>query len=785
MANKKISELSQVASMTGEELIPFVIDGQNKVVKAKVLKGADNLGNDFVDLVGDDGKQYRVKVINGEAVAMDMEAFNAPDAEAGNKNPNPLYTGLIINSMYGGGDLLTGAPVSHGFIELYNYSNEAKNLKGIYLFVRAKAGSWQSLKLEGIVPPRHSFLVRCSQHSAFYSAGVRCNIENYDMHWNIKLPSSGFSAYLQIGNATPADNPVRNIKDAQGNVTQQFGEYIDLLGAGGVNPEDSVWAYETRYLNCMNDHTGVRRVDFANSDAAQVKAMGLGNNAATSGFNDVDVVPVDYKTCNMDFYRPRCMKDGRWTEFIDKPRQKETVPAMINMMYGEDGEHTRTFTFQTPLTESGFVKIRKDGEVKWNNYETTTELFSNIDGDVTVHRCIIEDLENGLYEYQVGTEGCVSDNYSFEIKEFNEEQAMRILWTTDQQAWSKREYDVWQMCARFLNAKQQELDVPFDFHLNTGDISQNANRKFEWSYYYDYAKDITRNIPHVITCGNNDLINKTHSTAFNYYLTAQNQVWNSVYAFDLGFVHFVCLNSNQDEVHVDTGEFADTNAFLQAQADWLDEHLTEVEAREVQPRWVIVFAHLSPMTVGRTKRLQRWIAPCEKHKVDMFLCGHNHAWSVSKPVYCGYVKGDYNDYVTKVSTGSTELKIVDELKADGQPINREADPANGTYYVLNQATGFKLSGKEKPLTLTQLAGTEHVNADNSPWWIAAQALPTSPVYIDLKISYDQIVCDSYEINGIKGADEFKNAVINYDLDKVSEKLFHTLTINYSDRNKNN
>jgi hypothetical protein len=37
--------------------------------------------------------------------------------------------------------------------------------------------------------------------------------------------------------------------------------------------------------------------------------------------------------------------------------------------------------------------------------------------------------------------------------------------------------------------------------------------------------------------------------------------------------------------------------------------------------------------------------------------------------------------------------------------------------------------------------------------------------------------------GIKGSDEFKNAVINYDLDKVSEKKFHTLTINYSDRNK--
>ena len=78
---------------------------------------------------------------------------------------------------------------------------------------------------------------------------------------------------------------------------------------------------------------------------------------------------------------------------------------------------------------------------------------------------------------------------------------MRILFTTDQQSWTKVEYDVWQMCARFLNNKQQNLETPFDFHLNCGDISQNANRRFEWSYYYDYAKDITRNIPHVITCG--------------------------------------------------------------------------------------------------------------------------------------------------------------------------------------------------------------------------------------------------------------------------------------------
>ena len=788
--NKKISELTQTMNITGEELIPFVLDGENKIVKAKYLKGADNLGEDYVDLVGDDGEIYRVKVINGKLVATHIDAFEGENAVDEGKNPT-LYTGLIINQMYGGGDAVERTPISHGFIELYNFTNNEINLKGLYLWVRGKAGSWKSLALQGIVPPRHSFLIRCNQHSVLYSNGVRHSIVDYDMKWDIKLPSTGFSCHLTIGNEMPNDNPVRNTKDAQGNITSTNGKYIDLLGAGGVNDEETVWAYETRYLHCMDVNTGVRRIDFNNSDTNQVTKMGLGSNGAVKGFNDCDCEPINYKTCNIEHYRPRSLKDGRWTEYIDKPKQKETVPSMVNMMYGENGNNTRTFTFQTPLTDNGFVKIRKDGELKWVSYETTTEIFSNVDGDTTVHRCIVHDLENGNYEYQVGTEGCVSDNYSFEIKEFNQENGMRILWTTDQQSWTKREYDVWQMSARFLNNKQQNLEKPFDWHLNTGDISQNANRRFEWAYYYDYAKDITRNIPHVLSCGNNDLINKEFSDAFNYYLTAENQFANSVYAFDLGYAHFVCLNSNTDYTYVNDkgaiGGYADTNAFLQAQANWLDEHLTEVNARPNKPRWVIVFAHLSPFTVGRTKRLQRWVATFEKHKVDMVLCGHNHAWSVSKPLYTGYDFNSvpaYNDYVTTVSEGSTELKIVDEFKADGKTeINREGDIANGTYYVLNQATGFKLSGKENPLTLTALAGTKHVNEDNSPWWIDEQLLPPNPTYIDLQINYNQIICNSYQIKGIKGADINKNAIINYDLDLVTEELFHTLTINYSDRNK--
>ena len=786
--SKKISELTQIVKLTGEEMIPLAIDGQNKMVKVKNIKGADNLTAEYVEITGDDDKQYRVMVKNGQVVAIPSEVFTRDTSNLKKED----FFGLLVNQMYGGGNTATGTPVSHSFIELYNFNNHDLNLKGVYLWYKASGGTWESLALEGIVPAKHSFLIRGKQHTKPYSQGVRLNIMNYDMQWDKAFSDKGFTAYLSISDQTPDANPIREIIDPTTKApTYTNDHYIDMLGAGGVDTQ--VEAYETRYLNCMDINTAIHRRDFANSllianlsTIAKDTNYNIGSNAGGKGNNKSDCEPIDYKSCNVSVYRPRCVADGRWNEFYDKPRQKETLPSMINVMYGEDGEHTRTFTFQTPLCDNGFVKFRKEGEVKWTTEETTTELFSNVDGDVSVHRCIIKDLEVGKYEYQVGTDGCSSDIYSFEIKEYGQEDMLKVLWTTDQQSWTKKEYDVWQTAARFLN---QKADI-YDFHLNTGDISQNANRRFEWQYYYDYAKDITRNMPHVITCGNNDLIDKKYSDAFNYYITAENQFANSVYAFDLGFTHFVCLNSNEDMTHVGSGEnqWPSKEEFLQAQADWLDAHLTEVEQRPVQPRWVIVFAHLSAFTVGRTKRLQRWVAPVEKHKVDLFLCGHNHAWSRSKSLRTGYdfnVNPAYNDYVTTVASGSTELKIVDELAADGTEINREEDLVDGTVYILNQATGFKLSGKEKPLTLTgKVPEDKHINPNGSPWWIAAQALPKNPVYIDLEITYDSIKIDSYEVKGVISTDEFKDATIEKDLNKVSETRFDTHTIEYNeDRHK--
>lgn len=788
ITGKTIEELNSsnfLSSVTGNEIVPVYVRGTGTTTfQLKALKDYLGTSDDktYIPITDDKGVDYRIYLKNGDLVKIKEEAFTGRVPSSGENN---LYDGLIINSMYGAGtEAGVITPVSHSFIELYNFQEQEVNLKGLYLWYRAKSGSWQSLELQGIIPARHSFLIRCAQQMDPYSDSVTVPILDYDMEWDIKLSNQGFSVYLCIGSETPEDNPLRKTLDSLGQVSSTNGRYIDLLGAGGKKEDETVWAYETRYLHCMDKNTGIHRIDYANSGTKNI-----GSNALVKQNNEADCEPIDYTNCDTTKYRPRSLKDGRWTEFYDKVTQSQTSPALINISFGKE-DTSRCFCFRTPVAREGFVYYRKVGENLWNSELTSMSIVKDMEGVSTVHKAKVSNLDVGVYEYKVGYEGCCSDIATFEVKNYNnQEQTINILWTSDQQSWTEREYNVWKIAAQHL--RQNNGYKKYDFHLNTGDISQNGNRCWEWRLYYNYSGELVRNIPHMITAGNNDLVSKKFSDAYEHYIYEDNKFANSVYSFDLGFTHFICLNSNTDFTYVNgqgtEGGYASTDAFLQAQMDWFDQHMTEVNQRETKPRWVIVYAHLSPFTVGRTIRLQRWVAHFEKWKIDLVLCGHNHAYSRSKALKTGYdfdKSPAYNDYVTKVS-GSSELKIVDEFQADGvTEIDRTEHKADGVVYILNHACGFKLSGKEKPITLpTSLQGTKHANADGAPWWIVKQKLPTNPCYATLSIGYDKIEYKFYEITGIIKYDQYKNTIVSDDLSKISDSLFDQLTINYSERNK--
>ena len=133
MATKKWFTATQKGSVNDTDKI-LVYDGtDSRIVEVSSIRGSANVTDEYVELTGEDGNLYRVFVdYDGNTKAIKSEAFTAtpPSVE---DNINDKYQALIINQMWGGGDLLSGTAVSHSFIELYNLSGTELNLKGLYL----------------------------------------------------------------------------------------------------------------------------------------------------------------------------------------------------------------------------------------------------------------------------------------------------------------------------------------------------------------------------------------------------------------------------------------------------------------------------------------------------------------------------------------------------------------------------------------------------------------------------------------------------------------------------
>ena len=776
---------TEVLTVANASYILVNQDGINKKVQVSAVKGASNLTDKFVEVIGDDGVSYRMTVKNGKFYAYPAAVDTSVAAVAGSQLS---FDGLIINRMFGGGSALLDTSCSHSFIELYNLGVTAGNtrpinLNGLYLWYKDVTSAWQSLPLKGIIPPNTSFLIRCGFHNDPHKDVVRIDINDYDMEWDIKLSDKGFTALIYIGATEPEANPVRFTFDAVTKAkTWTNTRYVDMLGVGGKQLADNPPAAELRYIKCMDRYTGVMREDFANAGL-----VNIGTNKKVVGNNEADCIPVNFATCDVQGLRPRSLIDGEWSVSIKELQLKPNIPNMLNISFGENGDTTRSFTWQsTPVTDRGFLKYRLTGETDWTVVNSIRNILNMVDSQSTIHHLTITGLVAGVYEYVVGEEGYWSDLSTFEVKLYDATHPIKFLITTDEQAFTDCELKASAVGAAYIEANEM-----YDWHLNPGDISQNGNRPFEWRNYFRQWTT-NKKVCHMMTCGNNDLVDKKYSDCFVYYTTNENSAFNSVYSYDLGFAHFVHLNSNPDMTYVDgsIGGYATTDLFLAAECAWLDAHLTAVEARSTKPRWVIATMHQSPFTVGREIRVQPFAAIFEKHKVDVVFCGHNHAYSRSIPLKTGFdfAKNPvYNTYT--IPTGGTAVVAVEEYMGDGiTPITRTPDIANGVTYILAQSTGFKLTGKELPIVLPQaLVGTKHANAAGQPWWYVKGQATSQPSYMKIEVNWDFIKADAYTIGGVITKDVNLNLIVNdyipSGVGAQTRVVLDTVTINYADRNK--
>ena len=339
----------------------------------------------------------------------------------------------------------------------------------------------------------------------------------------------------------------------------------------------------------------------------------------------------------------------------------------------------------------------------------------------------------------------------------------------------------------------------FEFLLNTGDMTQNGLRPSEWIDYYNCGQYIT-NIAQMNCVGNNDLCpgidekgnpsNKVNPDTFIYFYNYEyssntdemnyqkynTEFMKSVYAFDYGCAHFICLNSNN---------------YIEEQKAWFERHMQNVQARPlnggVLPKWFIVYLHdapfnimtksplntenakfyvglESPHTTGGlrdTKMNQRttpgkeftWSRLFEQYGIDLVLSGHKHTYSRTYPLIENTI--DENLSNSAINVNNLQVNPWSPLFNDSEVENIAMtsvqvgeETKKGVIYVMSQATGFKLQSNKDipspniPWLSKYFAGT--IKGES----ISVNSRQKAPTFIMWDITTNKISMETYQVENV-------------------------------------
>lgn len=780
------SELSGILSTNDTDTVLVIReDGSIKKVNVNDLKGEGTLTENYMTLTEEIGTSYRITVGNdGNLKVVKDSAYTATPPAAGQ---NTNFHGLLINSMYGAGTAVTGMPVSHNFIELYNNTATEKSLEGLYIWYKDTTNytSWEGLALHGSIAPYSSFLIVGGQCANRWDTDCRHYIENYDQRWmagetglGMKFSDNGFSVYLSATGDTPPDTPDAFTKDASGAYTTNTTDnYIDLMGGGGLTAAPP--CANLYYRSGMTNKIGLKKVDFYNRFKLKDFSNYITNEWCANDWRMTEL--VNYTNCPEGKF-PKSSADGHWNMFdnyMDMFNQNGV--NYVNIAVGEDAQ-TRCFCFQMKASrDDAFVWYRKKGTSSWTAFKCTITKWRHPNMDVNICKAIIKNLELGAtYEYRLGTEGIQSGVHEFKIfnKDLSAGDTLRILWTSDPQGWNETEMKAYRnVCSKIMEWESNEDgSLNFDMWHSTGDETQNGIRVNPEMYWSNYARGEARwSVPFASNIGNNDLYKKNYGNGFqvNYCNEQSNQnfAWNGFFFQRIDDVLIVNYSSNEDLDYVTgkggaysedetLGGCATWDEFLQREAAALESLLNPIMKGENPPQWVIMATHQMPVTCTRQAKMQKFIPVIEKY-CDLHIGGHQHCFTASKPLRTGYDgTSPYNFYFDANQSPQLQNPVVDE-----SGINKYGDKAKGVRYISLNASGYKCSGKQSVLNNVKkhyaesaVSGSESGSGNFDyysdsflPWW------------------HDN---GEYSTGGQKGANVVKNP--NYAIIEASSKKLHVI-----------
>lgn len=764
---------------------------------------SDDLDNlETIGLVAPSGQVYRIKVNNDGKLIVYRKELDTPQAEPSGGTDDGtgwIYVTtlflqkLYINSLYCGGlnsDEHSYNYCSHNFVELSNLTGKDINLKGLSLQYTSSGKNWHVLPLEGEIKSGSTFLIRGAQCSVTKANTTRIKVNNYDMEWYdtdgklIKFDNTKAKFYLTWGDKPQSVvSPYQSVKTAESATAQirLSKGYIDFVGlnienAGTVDKVDGSEKNPYAYLNTNRLFTKYYSMDPVKQ---ATKALSARNNANDWYFVDLtkDVIPM------VEEYTPKASFEHK-NIFYNKTHLDKTKPNYVVCTFGIQAtapNATRCFNWISADYFDEYIWYRRQGTTEWTKVESfkdevgVRKYYNRIRSEFTdgtpfvTHKIIIKNLSAGTYEYKVGRD----DSYMSDVMTFtvvNNPTNFSFVQVSDQQGFRWDEYQIWKDSAKYIADNVDD----FSFTINTGDLTQNGNRLNEWLDYYDARKPL-RNKEEMTVIGNNDLCpvntyllgggeddDKLNAINMRYFYTYEMDEENppvftledkeifidSLYSFNYGNTHFICVNS---EIPINTELKVyglSTNGQVYAEMEnWckrdVDKHSNAV--------WKIAVCHELPFTIvtqynvnqfywnGVETKEQRggsrintnntpdhtyWFSKfCQNNGIRLAIGGHKHTYAATFPllenannsmkpiiqVTPDMLSNWFKSDSTKLYQDTSDPLLADQwfpsawVNDDAYKIQKHlctfqrVEKITAPVYITNQATGYKhTSNKELP-----------------------------------------------------------------------------------------
>lgn len=446
--------------------------------------------------------------------------------------------------------------------------------------------------------------------------------------------------------------------------------------------------------------------------------------------------------------------------------------------YRSDGSYTNWTKVESFKNETG---VRK--------YYNRIRAITTDGTPFTTHKVILTNLgeqydthtrdKNIYYEYYVGRdETYKSDIRRFVVMSENAgSEVLNFVQTSDQQGFNWDEYNVWRITAGqikkdFNRYENSNISMCY-FMINTGDMTQNGNRINEW-LDYEAGREPLYDIAEMVTVGNNDLtpanvyvlgdggddskINATNIRFFYCYemdednppvFTVEDKeiFVESLYSFDVGHNHFLCVNSEiSANTERDVYGLTTTGIMYDLIRQWCERD----DANATNAKAKIAYCHEMPFTIitqnlinsfywnneentsversgsrlnfNTTKANAYWFSKfLQTHNYRLCLGGHKHTYSCSYPILenenssmkpiiqvtADVLKKDFNSDELYTETAEGALKGQSFPKSWENNTNFDmlkhlctfqlVEEITAPVYLMCQASGYKhTSNKELP-----------------------------------------------------------------------------------------